>query len=332
MNFHRDSALFNALIFIAFNLLLHWSHATTPAPANQQNVRSTQSYHVVTPRSQEFSHHQHNQPHMPPRVEPTEAPEFTRSTRCLIHNLAEYNNITAECFLVAEHGTVKNRTFTYELVLGNERYQNTSIGKQKACQALAEQAMRRTKYAHPSLGRRTCAVIQSSVSLLQEWAQKRNLTPEYVIVHQELEMERSYTIECTLLGLGLKTQGIGVDKKFAKTIAADQMWDRVQSLNIPMVTGAKSIDQYNTTEAMNFHPVSRIYEIQRARHGFDPVFNVVQRNSVLTANRQNIHIVRMEAKLDNLQVVGQGGNNREAKADAAEKLLKAMGFLVANRN
>lgn len=300
--------------------------AVTPPPINRQSIRSAQDYQVITPRIQEFYHH-----HQPPtiRPEPTAAPEQRRSDRCLIHNLAEFNNVTAECFLIAEHGSPKNKTYTYELLLGSERYQNTSIGKQKACQSLAEHALQNTRYVHPPLRKRTCAIVQTSVSLLQEWAQRRNLIPYYEITNQAFEPEREYTIECSL-GLGFKTDGRSDDKKTAKSIAADKMWERIHDMNIPIVIGTKSIDQYNTTEAMRTHPVSRLYEIQKARKGYEPVFNVINRDSLPTGNRQNVHIVQMEAKIEDMRVVGQGKNNRQAKADAAEKLLRQMGFLVAS--
>lgn len=299
----------------------------TPSPISRQNTRSAQDYQVVTPRIQEHHHYYQHQP-LTSRPEATAAPELKRSDRCLIHNLAEFNNVTAECFLVSEHGGPQNKTYTYELLLGSERYQNTSIGKQKACQSLAEHALKVTRYVQPPLRKRTCAIMQTSVSLVQEWAQKRNLTANYEITNQVFEPERRYTIECSL-GLGFKTDGTGDDKKTAKAIAADKMWERIQDMDVPIVIGAKSIDQYNTTEAMGTHPVSRIYEIQRARKGLEPIFNVINRDLLPTANRQNVHIVQMEAKIDNIRVVGQGRNNRQAKADAAEKLLRQMGFLVA---
>lgn len=316
MLFFRIAIPILLIVFFSTNIIT--SLATDPAASNRQNFRGTNDQVLFS-----STHH-----HVTTRPAPTAAPEYKRSDRCLVHNLAEYNNVTTECFLVAEHGTAQNKTYTYELTLGTERYQNTSIGKQKACQALAEEALRQTKYSHPQLRRRTCAIIQSPVSLVQEWAQKRNLSASYEIIDQKLETKREYTIECNL-GLGFVTHGIGEDKKTAKTAAAENMWDKIQDMNLPVVIGAKSIDQYNTTEAMYTHPVSRIYEIQRARHGLEPVFNVINRNSVPVANRQNVHIVHLEGKLDNLRVVGQGRNIRQAKADAAEKLLKEMGFLVA---
>lgn len=106
-----------------------------------------------------------------------------RSPVCLIHQLAQKNNITLEYELLnytpstqmpidGAATTPKPSSHAYRLHLGNEIYRASASTKSKAKDKVSREAYDKTKYIKPKLKDRTCAenATRTIVSILYEFA------------------------------------------------------------------------------------------------------------------------------------------------------------------
>lgn len=280
-------------------------------PTNQQRGISTRDAEL-------YKKHHHST---------TPAPHIPKSPKCMIHYLADFNHIEISFRFVTQHGPAQNRTFVYQLTLGNEQYQAEAVSKKKAQIKVSEEALNNTKYKHPPNSARACMITQSPINVVQEWAQKRKLPVVYFVKEQKMGPPKEYTIQC-VLGTNLTTQADGSDKKHAKLKAAEKMLETLKNLNIPIEDEVKDIFKYNDTKSVKMHPVSRLNEIQLARHDLEPIYKVKEDVILYNDMGHKVKFFVMEVKVGNQMAMGKGQTLKKAKLDASRNMLKKMGFTI----
>lgn len=253
--------------------------------------------------------------------------EFT-SPICMVKKVAEFNNITWVYTFVGKDGSYYGKNFRYQLELGEEEYEATSITKKSAEELVSEKALNQTKYAIPPKSKtEDCSYSKSATELVHELAQKYKFNLTYELHETD---SRRFVARCIaeMINQSIITDGVGQSKRQARVEAAERMYDRLKNVNLDNFRERlKNSAGYNATDVTHIHPVSRLYEIQRQKHGQPPFFRL--RTPLMVAETDIKEDIRsklfaVEAMVDSISVIRTGRTIKEAKKNAAEAALKAM--------
>lgn len=263
----------------------------------------------------------------PPTPPTTPTPDHhKRSAKCLIQNLATFNNITALYHEVGVTGPSNNQTFEIQLSLGRESYTNHGTSKKKTMEKVSREAYALTRYTKPPLKPNTCAINDKSpINMVYEWAEKYKLPVSLYVTNIEMGSPKLYVVNCDVGNGNITTQANSTTKKEAKKLAALKMITLLKDVHWETDSAAR----YNRTEKnVNMHPISRLNAIQAAR-GEDEV-SCRYRNQVTTTNTDGASISHVIYHCDagNYRAVGTGTNAKMAKKDAAVNILRLMNFVV----
>jgi len=248
------------------------------------------------------------------------------SSKCLIMELARFNNITAEFKDSVEIGLAHNRTFQAELLLGTERYTKQATSKKKADDKVSREAWYRTRYPKPQLKPKTCEIgDKSPINLVHEWANQNAHIVTFHVANIEMGPPKVYVMQCDISNTNLTTQANSTLKKQAKHEAAIKMMALLRQHQ----WSTDPANRYNSTERLTMHPMSRVNAIQAAR-GQDEI-NCRLINQVANVNGDGKIITNFLYQCDagNYKAAGSGQNAKQAKKDAANNLLRVMEFIVA---
>lgn len=255
-------------------------------------------------------------------------PHQRLSYRCLVYELAHHNQINAQFKYIGKTGEGENKTFSYELILGNndkhrsEVYHQSGSSKRRALDEISLQALNRTAYAQPPNGIRQCTFSYSALMLVHEWAQKHRRTVNYNLIEHREGSHPSFVMECSLAP-NLKTRGEGTDKKDAKLQAAEKMLIKLQSL------GPDDFSAPLTAEtAVDMNPISRLHEITTRLRQPEPVYKLLDSISSEGEDGAAVTIFIMEVRADALSATGNGNTMKAAKREASKNLLKLMNLPV----
>ena len=179
------------------------------------------------------------------------------------------------------------------------------------------------------------AKVKSSVCLLHEEAVPRNMSIVFNTIEEVGPAHlRRYTVEAVVgqfvEGILDKKQayfsaiGSAFSKKRAKQDAANQILDKMKQL--PPIMKKITHDSNRTLHtallpSSSLHPVSRLLQICQARKVREPMYQVV---GEVTLKRGESKF-SMKCTLDDKSVVGSGRSKKEAKKDAADKMLSELG-------
>lgn len=249
-----------------------------------------------------------------------------RSPVCLIHQLAQKNNISIEYELVNDapatqmpagaSTTPKPRSFGFRLHLGTETYRASASTKIKAKDKVSREAYDKTKYPKPTLKERTCVEngTRTIVSILYEFAAVNGTT----ILDKETQLESSpakFRVELTLNRL--TASGEGFSKKSAKREAAAKL---VTMFGKDVVL-REITKKFNDPEHIVKGPIERLNLILYARA--EPLAKY-ELNDEISDIGGITYLSRVETVTGDS--VGSGRSLDESRIDAANNLLKAMGF------
>lgn len=311
------------LIFV-----LAFASRISPAIINDQlhrSIRSTasESQLLLWARQSRNLDSRLRQPRRHTTTTPAPPDHHKRSTKCLIILLAHTNNITATYKQIKESGLSHNLTFTAELLLGpSERYQAHGSSKKKAEEKVSREAWALTHYTKPQLKPTTCAITEkSSINILNEWGDANSANVQCYIVEQQLGPPKEYVMECKVNN-NITTRANATSKKAAKINAAEKM---LTHLNYLRITAKDPAQRYNTTELIGMNPISRLHEIQSARGEDEPAFRLMSEMK----DKDNVRSFIVQYGVSRYLAVGSGRKLKDAKRDAANNLLKLMGFIVA---
>lgn len=249
-----------------------------------------------------------------------------RSPVCLIHQLAQKNNITIEYELVNDgpptqmpagaSTTPRPRSFGFRLHLGTEIYRATASTKIKAKDKVSREAYDKTKYPKPTLKERTCVEngTRTIVSILYEFAAVNGTT----ILDKEIQLEGSpskFRVELTLNRLS--AWGEGFSKKSAKKEAAAKL---VTMFGKDFVLH-EITKKFNDPEYIVKGPIERLNSILYARAEPPAIYEVEDEVSDIGGRTILSKVLTVTG-----DSVGSGLTIDESRIDAANNLLKAMGF------
>lgn len=247
------------------------------------------------------------------------------SSKCLIMELARFNNITAEFKDLIETGLPHNKTFQAELVLGRERYTNHGTSKKKADDKVSREAWSLTKYRKPNLKPKTCEIGEkSAINVVHEWANQNALTASFYVTKIEMGPPKVYVVQCDISNANLTTQANSTVKKQAKNEAAIKMMALLKESrwsNDPAI-------RYNLTERMTMHPMSRVNAIQAARGEDEVKCRLVNQVPSMDGEGKSVINFIYQCDAGNYKSTGIGRNAKQAKRDAANNLLRVMNFTV----
>jgi len=246
-----------------------------------------------------------------------------RSARCLINELAHFNGIEAKYHFVGETGLPHNKTFTYQLLLGKERYSANGLSKKKAKEKVAREAYSLTKYKKPPVKPKTCTTDKSTVNMVQEWAQRNGKRVSYYVKRQNLGPPKTYVMECWVDG-NLTTEAENTLKKAAKQEAAEKMLEKVKWLRFSVDNGKK----YNKTEFLTMNAISRLNEIQLARHEMEPRYQLLEEIKKVDEKGKDVTVFVMQVTAGKEAAIGFGETMKKAKLDASERVLAMKDFVI----
>lgn len=248
-----------------------------------------------------------------------------RSPVCLIHQLAQKNNISVEYELIndplttqmpAASVTPKPASYGYRLHLGSETYRAAAPTKSKAKDKVSREAYDKTKYVKPHLKDRTCVEngTRTIVSILYEFAAVNGT----ILLDREMQIEvvpAKFRVE---LALGrLSAWGEGPSKKLAKREAAAKI---VAMLGKDYVLH-EITKKYNLPLYLDMSPVERLNLILYARS--EPLAKYTL-NDELGDLGSTTYVSKVETETGDS--VGTGRTLEQSREDAANNLLKALGF------
>lgn len=256
-----------------------------------------------------------------------------RSYRCLIEQVARKNNINATYTKISSKGTPHQPIYTFRLHLGRESYLASSSSMKTAKEKVSREAYGATHYGKPKLKDRTCKNFHSDVSHVNEWAQRRGYQFTCSIVDQKLGPPIIFTHECSILGTSYRARADHSIKTQAQMAAAQEIKRQIERSPDIMSRFDQGL-KYNSTNHFYLNPVSRLSQIQTARHQTDPVYGTIQEVpgfSNKTHREQKTFIVRVKAKQNNdleFTGIGRGTSLKESKYAAAVNVLGMMNYHV----
>lgn len=238
-------------------------------------------------------------------------------------DLAHRDNISIEYKLQEAMGPIHNMTFHIQLTLGTERYAASGAAKRKAEEKASGEAYAKTKYPKPSLKPNTCVIPKKSpINELQELVTDNGFT---LSTTTDIDMgpPKTYVLECRVNEVNLITRFNSTNKKTAKLEAAKLMLIALAENHI-IVDPAR---RYNESIHHAMHPVSRLNEIQLARHEPEPAYYLMDRIPVAKPGGNYINFI-VQISTDKYSSVGNGPTVKEARKEAARKLLDMMNFTI----
>lgn len=252
-----------------------------------------------------------------------------RSAICLVHQLAQKNNITLEYELLhdplassaANPGTTpKPHVFIYKLHLGDESYRAQGSTDFKSKDKVAREAYDKTKYPKPKLKERTCVenASRTIVSILYEYATV-NGSDIYDKETQISVRPTKFRIDLTLRGLTAWAEAFS--KKDAKEEAARRL---VTMIGKDMVLNAIT-RKFNDPEYRppNMRPVERLRRILFARTEPPAKYTLSDEISDIGGIT---YLSRVETVRDDS--VGSGPTLADSQDNAAHNLMAALGYEV----
>lgn len=249
-----------------------------------------------------------------------------RSPVCLVHQLAQKNNLTIEYILINDapptqmpSGTAttpKPHSFTYRLNLGSEVYRASATTKLKSKDKVSREAYDKTKYAKPVLKDRTCVEngTRTIVSILYEYAAVNGSS----VLDKESQLEGAqpkFRVELTVNGVSASAEG--PSKKAAKRDAAAKL---VTMLGKDHVLH-EITQKYNDPEYLEKRPVERLNMILYARA--EPPAKYTLSDEI-----SDIGGITYLSRVDTVSAdsIGTGRTLDDSRDDAANNLLRAIGF------
>lgn len=252
-----------------------------------------------------------------------------RSWKCVIEQLARINRLNSQDVVYefkGESGPTQNRVFRYKLSLSKEHYTADGHSKRKAQDNVAHEAFQQTHLKRPQLTPQLCVIGYSVVGELQEWASKRSMPLEFYIVGVSDDEPKEYFYEC-LLNRTMRTQAKALRKKDAKSLAAQAMIESLRELRLYSEAFGNKLAKYNTTDALSMNPISRLFEIQKAKRAREPEFSSHTLTYELSNGRQ-MTTYTASVLVDDMVQEATAENVREARHLAARNMLHQMGFLT----
>ncbi|XP_071803940.1 double-stranded RNA-binding protein Staufen homolog 2-like [Asterias amurensis] len=189
--------------------------------------------------------------------------------------------------------------------------------------------------------------LKSDISVVYEKAHQHNMSVIFKVTEEKGPPHlKNFKVEC-IVG-EYKTDGAGNSKKNAKRKAAESMVKNLRMLpSLPKVERprpyfqlrkkkSKSLIKSRATnpeyEASGLNPISRLVQILQATNKKEPVFSVVEDQTVteLSGGRPGMRTRRreftMQVTADGKSCTGKGPKKKNAKRAAAEEMLKEMGY------
>ncbi|XP_022106889.1 double-stranded RNA-binding protein Staufen homolog 2-like isoform X2 [Acanthaster planci] len=188
--------------------------------------------------------------------------------------------------------------------------------------------------------------LKSDISIVYEKAHQHNLSVNFTVTEEKGPPHlKSFKVECKVGEY--MTEGSGNSKKNAKRKAAELMIKNLQMLpTMPKVERprpyfqikkkkSKSLIKTRATnpeyEASGLNPISRLVQILQAINKKEPVFSVVEDQTVTEhtgrpgpRNRRREFTIQVLA--DGKTCFGKGPKKKAAKRAAAEEMLREMGY------
>lgn len=267
-----------------------------------------------------------------PNAPPAAHPNSTRSYRCLVEQVARKNHINATYTKISAKGTPHQPVFTYRLHLGRESYVASNNSIKGAKEKVAREAYSATHYTKPKLHDRTCRNYRSDISEMNEWAQKKGYQFACAITDQKLETPIIYTYQCRILGTDYRAKANNSNKKQAQAAAIRDIKQQIE--RNPITLRGDQGHKYNATNYFYLNPISRLGQIQTARHQVDPVYRLIEEIrgiSNKTHNEPTVFIMGVKSKQNadlEFTGVGRGATLKEAKYAAAVNVLNMMNYFV----
>lgn len=253
-----------------------------------------------------------------------------RSPVCLVHQLAQKNNLTIEYILINDAPptqmpsggptTPKPHSFTYRLNLGSEVYRASATTKVKSKDKVSREAYDKTKYAKPALKDRTCVEngTRTIVSILYEYAAVNGSS----VLDTESQLESvppKFRVELTVNGISASADGSS--KKAAKRDAAAKLVTMLGKDNVLHDITMK----FNDPEYVERRPVERLNLILYARA--EPLAKYTLNDEISDIGGVT-YLSRVETVTGDS--IGTGRSLDDSRDDAANNLLKAFGFKLKN--
>lgn len=250
-------------------------------------------------------------------------PHLRISYKCLVMELAHFNEVNIQYHYRGKSGEGIDRTYAYELEIGEEKYEMSDRSEKRAKDEIAMKALRETAHKFPSNAIDVCTFSYSAQQLVHEWAQKHKRMVSYTLIEQRTRPSPMFVMECVLSRPDLVTRGSGADRKAAIMDASEQMLMKLQSINESAYEVPLSPEL-----AVDMHPVSRLHELCNLKGLPEPIFRLMD---VVTSKNENgtkstIFIVRVQSNA--IVATGSGTTIRAAKRDASKNLLKTLNFAV----
>lgn len=190
----------------------------------------------------------------------------------------------------------------------------------------------------------------SPISLVHQFGNTLGTEVNFEIVSEEGPAHiKRFVFKCSV-GRDYETLGEGSSKKAAKHAAAEAMIKQLKSVSsnfnidcdkivkkksknkkpnnfvksVPMKPPYEFDDDSKNPDLFpkDLDPVSKLFQIQQAKHNTLPVFKL------LDEENRNPNEFQMEVNIGDLAFVGTGRNKKEAKRRAAEGMLKKLGVVV----
>lgn len=258
-----------------------------------------------------------------------------RSAICLIHQLAQKNNITIKYTLiqdpptsptpinVAASTTPRPHLYSFRLTLGNEEYRASGTSKTKSKEKVSREAYDKTHYPKPHLRERTCAqnASRSVVTMLYEYAALNGSTI-YDRVDHISTVPSQFRVELNYMQTA--TSGIGFSIKAAKLAAAEKLIALIGKENVLYEITKK----YNSPEYYSWSNVDRLNLILAAR-GEPPIRFSLQREVTDSSGTSSTYLI--DAESDSHMTSGSGKTLDESHEDAAGNYLKMLHFTVQEK-
>lgn len=181
--------------------------------------------------------------------------------------------------------------------------------------------------------------LKSPISLVHEIALKRHLSVDFQVTRESGPPHmRTFLTKC-LVG-DMFTEGEGNAKKLSKKRAAERMLEELKKLPpLPPSPAALKLkkkkknpvkkknrnlikeQKANPEYGQGINPISRLIQIQQAKHEKEPVYSLVAEGGV---PRRREFVMRVQVGEQSCRGIGQ--NKKFAKRAAAEALLQALGY------
>ncbi|KAL1509758.1 hypothetical protein ABEB36_004445 [Hypothenemus hampei] len=272
-----------------------------------------------------------------------------KSSLTVIHELAEYNDISYSYELIKEKGADHHKVFTLKLYLGDESYTGEGTSMKKAKYNAANQALKSTKYSIPPLKIKESEKSLTPTVLLNNIASKLGLSVTYNLASNilsdqkdnkiDLKQRKSYLQklnEILHMNDTIHVRKDGGDVKGPFTVSVDvdgeRFFGKAHTIQNAKHEAAKEALKYLRDNGQTFSclndddqcksnkeklksPISLVYEAAQKRN-LGVSFEVV--DEIGPGHKK---IFTMQCVVGDLKSTGQGKSKKESKRVAAEAML-----------